>query len=59
MTKITKSILITAATILMMNPGFSNTASLEEAVNTAKVELSRQLDVSESEIKLVHTQAKN
>ena len=43
----------------MMNPGFSNTASLEEAVNTAKVELSRQLDVSEAEIKLVHIQAKN
>lgn len=59
MIKITKFILAPAAFILMVNPGFSNTASLDEAVNAAKAELSSQIDIPESEIKLVQARATN
>ncbi len=57
MIKITKSISITAASLLPMNPVFAGADSLDEAINLAKAEVNRQLDVCETEIRLVQTRA--
>ena len=57
MIKIINTISITAASLLLMNPVLAGANSLGEAINLAKVEVNRQLGVSETEIRVVQTQA--